>query len=66
MNTYTIYYSSGVQWTCTAKSLRGAKMIASRSFSYACQLNGGAVTIYDQNNRATHHKVGMGGWKRVN
>ena len=46
MKTYTVYYSTGITWKTDSKSIRGAKIIASKYFSYQCQLNKDTVEIY--------------------
>ena len=35
MKTFRVYYSTGVNWTCQAKNLRGAMWIATRNQSHA-------------------------------
>ena len=46
MKRYRIYYSSGVNWTCEAKSLRRAMWLATR---YQSQhgLRHGSIEIYE-------------------
>jgi len=46
MKTYRIYYSSGVNWTCEAKSLRRAMWIATRYQSLQCSRHG-SIEIYE-------------------
>ena len=77
MKKFRIYYSSGVNWTCEAKSLRRAMWLATRCQSYACRNDIGwryqSIEIYEytakgnMRSKPVARKEPMGiTWKKYN
>jgi hypothetical protein len=56
MKTFYISYSSGITQEYICKSLLAAKQEASKGFTYAMELQGESVTIYDSDDNAICYK----------
>ena len=56
MKTFFLSYSPGIPQKYICSSLLAAKQEASKGFTYAMELQGESVTIYDSNDNAICYK----------
>lgn len=56
MKTFYISYSTGITIKYICKSLLAAKQEATKRFTYAMELQGDSVVIYDNNDQAICYK----------
>jgi len=75
MKTYLIYYSTGIIIPHICKTLRAAKLEASKRLTYQMELNGAKIIIYEENinnpicmksyNRFTCKQSNIGKWIKI-